>query len=68
MVAFLVMVTRARAGKWLGLLPRGVVSLQSSRGGQGWTWSNQTFSMGTFLSAAHKVFVDRAEIEKVSKL
>ena len=41
--------------------------LQSSRDGQGWTKSMpKKISMGSILGAAHKVFVDMAEREKVS--
>ena len=40
--------------------------LQSSRQGQWWTWSKQKCSMGTIIGAAHKVFVEMPEREKVS--
>jgi hypothetical protein len=39
---------------------------RASEEGQGWTKSMPNFSMGSNLSAAHKVFVEMAEREKVS--
>ena len=42
--------------QWPVLVPRGVVSLQGSRDGQGWTWSKPIFSMGTDLVMTCKVF------------
>ena len=44
----------------LALVLRGEVRLQSSRDGQGWTWSNVKISMGTKFIPACKVFAKMA--------
>jgi hypothetical protein len=54
------MVAKVQGLQVLGLVLRGEVKLQSSRGGQGWTWSKQIFSMGTRFIPACKVFVNMA--------
>ena len=55
----------------LALVLRGEVRLQSSRDGQGWTWSNVKISMGTKFIPACKVFakmVARNFILKLGKI
>jgi hypothetical protein len=61
------MLVQSKGWQVVALVLQGREGLQKCRGGQSWTKSNQNCSMGTNLSAAHKVFVEMAEREKVSK-
>jgi len=48
-------------GQWCRGVVQRVLGFQcKERGGQGWTWSTISASMGTILSSACKVFVDMA--------
>jgi hypothetical protein len=52
----IVMVSKWRCWQGLALVLGGVMKLQSCREAQGWTWSNQIFSMGNIPHPACKVF------------